>query len=227
MGKLILLAERHAARSERRRRERLPSPDRRRAATFWFDLSNPFSYLAAERVERRFPVVRWRPAYGAALRAAAAEPGGTDGSHASAATRAAALHMPLVWPEDGAREWRGAARAALYAAERGRGAPFVLAAGRLAFCGGFDLDDPEVLAEAASAAGLAPLDCLAAAADEARDDVIHTATSCLDAAGTGSLPALQVGSRIFSGERQIAAALSGAVDGGEEPPVTHAGEKGF
>ena len=40
-------------------------------------------------------------------------------------------------------------RAAHYASQQGRGAAFVLAAGRLAFCGGFDLDDPELLAEAA------------------------------------------------------------------------------
>ena len=45
-------------------------------------------------------------------------------------------------------------RAAHYASEQGRGAAFVLAAGRLAFCGGFDLDDPELLAEAAAAAGI-------------------------------------------------------------------------
>lgn len=223
MGELILLAERRAARSERRRRERAASSERRRTVTFWFDLSNPFSYLAAERVERRFPVVRWRPAYGSALRAAGAEPGGMEDREAAAAARASALHMPLVWPEGGAEEWRGAARAALYAAERGRAAPFVLAAGRLAFCGGFDLDDPEVLAEAAAAAGLAARDCLAAAADPARDDVICTATSCLGAAGAARLPALQVGSRILSGERKITSALAGAADGGDPAPLTHAG----
>jgi predicted DsbA family dithiol-disulfide isomerase len=130
--------------------------------------------------------------------------------------------MPLVWPEGGAGEWRGAARAALYAAECGRAAPFVLAAGRLAFCGGFDLDDLEVLAEAASAAGLAPRDCLAAAAEIARDEIIDTATSCLDAAGASCVPALQIGSRLLVGERQIAQALAGAADGGPAP-LTHAG----
>ena len=41
---------------------------------------------------------------------------------------------------------------ALGGAEGGRGAGFVLAASRLAFCGGFDLEDPEILAEAAAAA---------------------------------------------------------------------------
>jgi len=40
---------------------------------------------------------------------------------------------------------------------------------RLAFCGGFDLDDPEVLAEAAAAAGVPLDDCLRAARDPALD----------------------------------------------------------
>ena len=59
--------------------------------------------------------------------------------------------------------------AALAAAEGGHAAPFVLAASRLAFCGGFDLDDPEVLAEAAAAAGLELPEVLAAAGDRSRD----------------------------------------------------------
>ena len=59
--------------------------------------------------------------------------------------------------------------ASLAAAEGGHAAPFVLAASRLAFCGGFDLDDPEVLAEAAAAAGLGLPEVLAAAGDRSRD----------------------------------------------------------
>ena len=38
-----------------------------------------------------------------------------------------------------------------------------LAIGRLSFCGGFDVDDPEILAEAAAAAGLDLDACLLAA----------------------------------------------------------------
>ena len=57
-------------------------------------------------------------------------------------------------------------RVAVLAAERGRGAAYVLAATRLAFCGGFDLDDPEILAEAATASGLTYEECMLAADDE-------------------------------------------------------------
>jgi 2-hydroxychromene-2-carboxylate isomerase len=69
-------------------------------------------------------------------------------------------------PPAGSRE---VARVAALAGEFGRAATFVLAAGRLAFCGGFDLDDTDVLIEAAAAAELDRDAALAAAADARRD----------------------------------------------------------
>ena len=70
--------------------------------------------------------------------------------------RADELQLPLVWPEAQPAPGRSAMRVAALAAERGRAAEFVLAASRLAFCGGYDVDDPEILAEAAAAAGPRP-----------------------------------------------------------------------
>ena len=61
---------------------------------------------------------------------------------------------PSPGPDDWSAGARGAMRMASLAEELGCGAGFVLAATRLAFCGGYDLDDPEILAEAAAAAGL-------------------------------------------------------------------------
>ena len=84
--------------------------------------------------------------------------------------------MPLVWPDAYPAGARVAMRvASLAAAEGGHAAPFVLAASRLAFCGGFDLDDPEVLAEAAAAAGLGLPEVLAAAGDRSRDGEMEAA----------------------------------------------------
>ena len=90
MGELISLAER---RPLARRRTRAP---RRPRVSFFFDLASPWTYLAAERVDRRFADVRWQPAVGDAL------PGGRDARARSAApsrSRAGELRMPLVWPE--------------------------------------------------------------------------------------------------------------------------------
>ena len=78
-------------------------------------------------------------------------------------------------------------RAAHYASEQGRGAAFVLAAGRLAFCGGFDLDDPELLAEAAAAAGIDMQGWLQALGELHRDGEIEAAGRA--PAGRGCGPA--------------------------------------
>src|SRR4051794_31206048 len=128
-------------------------------AEFFFDLASPFTYLAAERVERAFDVVTWTPACARTLRCRAVPgaEGDAEGIIAQAQERAAALRLPL----EGRGPWPGPApgamRMAPHAEKAGRGGAFVLAASRLAFAGGLDLDDVEILTEAAAAAGL-PLD---------------------------------------------------------------------
>ena len=112
---------------------------------------------------------------------------------AAAEARASALRLPLVWPEGYPKAVPAAMRAAAFAAEQGRGGAFVLAAGRLAFCGGFDLDDPEILAEAAAAAGIRLDECLRAAGDARRDGAMEAAGRRLLAAGADRLPVLRIG----------------------------------
>jgi 2-hydroxychromene-2-carboxylate isomerase len=200
MGDVINLAEHRAA----RRRQACP-----RDAEFFFDLACPSSYLAAERVERAFGQVTWTPVSGALLSAPA---GGEELERLRrhAEDRAALLRLPLSWPEQFPAPVPAAMRAAGYAAEQGRGAPFVLAAARLAFCGGFDLDDPEILAEAAAAAGVGLEGCLRAARDRGRDGAIETAARRLLAVGADRLPALRVGRALYWGEEQVADALAAA-----------------
>ncbi|MCW2959455.1 MAG: 2-hydroxychromene-2-carboxylate isomerase-like protein, partial [Solirubrobacterales bacterium] len=90
----------------------------------------------------------------------------------------------------------------------GRAAPFVLAATRLAFCGGFDVDDPTILAEAAAAAGLSLDACLAAAGDRGLDRALRVKGERLAAQGLEQLPALQVGKTVFCGEHRLAEAAA-------------------
>src|SRR5205085_1792998 len=106
--------------------------------TFSFDLASPYTYLAAERVDRLFPGVAWRPVLEDAMDVAPVDA-------AAAEARAHALGLPLVWPDAARDHARPAMRVAALAAERGCAARFVLAASRLAFCGGFELDHPETL----------------------------------------------------------------------------------
>jgi 2-hydroxychromene-2-carboxylate isomerase len=115
--------------------------------------------------------------------------------------RAQALHLPLVWPERYPAVSVRAMRAAAAASADGHGARFGLAALRLAFCGGFDLEDPDILAEAAAAAGISVADCLEAADDPEWDAMV--------VAFPGDLPAIQLGRSVFDGAQAVieAAAL--------------------
>src|SRR3954452_6822991 len=213
MGDVISLEERRAA---LRQRGALPGAQSGVAgparAELFFDLSCPFSYLATERVERVLDDVLWTPASTTALRAGslATDPDQMERVRRAAERRAIELRLPLVWPERFPADVPAAMRAAAYASEQGRGAAFALAAGRLAFCGGFDLDDPEILAEAAAAAGIGLDGCLAAVGELRRDSAIEAAGRRLLSAGANRLPALRVGRALFWGEDRVAEAAAAA-----------------
>ena len=207
MGEVIRLAERRQARRGRPRQGHASL-----RGEFLFDLACPFTYLAAERVERAFDDVTWTPASITSLQrgSPANDDVGLAAVRAAAEERAATVRLPLIWPENWPADVPAAMRVAAHAAEAGRGSAFVLAAGRLAFCGGFDLDDPEILAEAAAAAGLGPDACLHAAGDRSRDGVIEAAGRRLLAVGADRLPALRVGRALYWGETQVADAAATA-----------------
>jgi 2-hydroxychromene-2-carboxylate isomerase len=180
------------------------------APVFYFDLASPFTYLAAERVDRRLAYAEWRPARGARF--------GTAGPSATAADaferalreaeqRARDLHLPLVWPDRFPSPVPTAMRVADLAVGSGCGSAFAVAAGRLAFCGGFDLEDPRILAEAAAAAGLDVELALAAAHDARRDQTIAASARAVWAEGGAMLPALLYGGRLYCGERRMTAAM--------------------
>jgi 2-hydroxychromene-2-carboxylate isomerase len=120
--------------------------------------------------------------------------------------RAQAVRLPLIWPDNFPANTRHALRAASYAAEQGAGAGFALAASRLAFCGGFDLEDPEILGVAASVAGLSLDGCLAAARDPSRDVPLWATARGLRARGVRRLPAVRLGRRWLEGENLLESA---------------------
>jgi 2-hydroxychromene-2-carboxylate isomerase len=196
MGDLIVLRDRFADRSR---------ASRATPSAFFFDLACPFSYLAAERVERVLGEVEWIPTAPLALPGGPA-PQQLAAVRALAERRAAALRLPLVWPDRFPAPALGALRAAAQAAEISAADRFALAACRLAFCGGFDLEDPEILAEAAAASGVPLEDCLAAAGDPARDGALQATAEGLLGRGIRRLPALRIGRRWFGGEQGLAEA---------------------
>jgi len=195
--------ERH--RQDRARRQAAVRPGVIRA-TLFFDLASPYTYLAAERAERLFPGLQWRPACATALHCGDLTGEVTWGV---VAARAELLSLPLVWPQERCSSPVPAAmRVAALAVERGSAGAFVLAASRLAFCGGFDLDDPEILTEAAAAAGIGLRATLDAARDSGRDGPIEETGRLLLASGAERLPALRLGRMLFCGEDRLAEAAA-------------------
>jgi predicted DsbA family dithiol-disulfide isomerase len=191
MGEVIELKDQLADRSR-------PRGDL--GAAFFYDVACPFSYLVAERVERVLGEVEWVPAPAVGL------DGGArwlrfEQTRALAERDALAARLPLVWPDGFPANTRHALRAASYAAENGAGPRFALAASRLAFCGAFDLEDPEILAIAAGAAGLSVEGCLLAARDSHRDRPLWATARGLHRRGVRALPALRLGCRFIEGER--------------------------
>ncbi len=176
---------------------------------FLFDLAWPESYLVAERIERTLGDADWVPVDGSRL-LGEVHRGSVRERRRRAESVARAHRLPLVWPDPFPVRTSCASRAAAYACELGAGASFALAAFRLAFCGGFDLEDPEALAEAAAAAGV-PLDeCLAAAGETWRDEELQVATDHLRSRGVLELPAIAANGRWFTGESGILAASASA-----------------
>jgi 2-hydroxychromene-2-carboxylate isomerase len=213
MGDLRVLAERRAAsrRGESVPRGRIDVGWGAQPIAFCFDPGCPFSYLVAERVERRFSAVEWIPVAGAALhRDRWSGPDAGRALRAHAERRAAELRLPLVWPDRFPSTGMSALRVAVYAARVGLGPAFALAASRLAFCGGFDLEDPENLAEAAAAAGIELEACMLAANDQANDVPLEAAARGLLAHGVTELPAFGLGTRWFAGEHRLAEASAWA-----------------
>lgn len=212
MGDLIDFAELRRARFQRRSRSQ-PTPSAGPAlAELAFDLASPSTYLLAERVERAFAEVTWTPVPASALPALPARTGSADAGLAFAEERARALRLPLVWPDPVRSELPRAMRLAAFASAQGRGAVFVIAATRLAFGGGYDLEEPEYLEEAAAAAGLDPGEALRAALDPAWDLQATAAATRLGVRRATELPLLRTGGREHSGEARITQALAALRD---------------
>jgi 2-hydroxychromene-2-carboxylate isomerase len=193
VGELISLTQRIAERAQ----ERAASADGQ--AAFLFALDCPVSYLVAEQVERDFGEIAWVPALGPVASLARARE-----RMRIAKYEAVAYRLPLVEPDGFPADPVPAARAAIHAARIGRGAGFAVAAMRMAFAGGFDISDPDVLAEAAAAAGISVDDTLAAAADTSHDATLAATSTVLKRHGILEPPVIRLHTGWFSGFEALA-----------------------
>jgi 2-hydroxychromene-2-carboxylate isomerase len=175
---------------------------------FFYDLGDPGSYLAAERIVAELPLVaEWQPVSTAALDGAAAP---VLPDRDAIAARAAELGLqPLRWPPRWPPETHRALLAATYAKHVGRVVAFSLAAFRQAFAGGRDLGEESTVLIAAAACEIHPNALLKGIARRAVADGLARAGERALAAGVVSLPAVQLaGGELFAGERALEAAAA-------------------
>jgi 2-hydroxychromene-2-carboxylate isomerase len=162
--------------------------------TFYYDLGSPECYLAAERIMAALPVApEWEPV---SLGSVA-----THLDRETIARRAGELGLqPLRWPASWPPDARRAMLAATYAKQIGRAVAFSLAAFRQEFAGGRDLGDEHTVLIAAAACEMHPAAVLKGISLRSVTAALNDATSRAEAAGVGSVPAIQVGDRVFEGE---------------------------
>jgi 2-hydroxychromene-2-carboxylate isomerase len=129
---------------------------------FFFGAMSPYSWFAAERIDRVIPGAEWQPVFaGGLFKACGRSSWGLDGRRpagivdceARAQQRGlGAIRWPDPWPTVDVR----VARAMLVARDAGLLEPFALAAMRLAFREGRDLDELSAIEEAGRRVGLDP-----------------------------------------------------------------------
>lgn len=185
---------------------------------FYFDVSSPYAYLAAHRVDDVLPIApRWQPiVFGALLLEIGKVPWSwregpeRDATLRDCERRAAATGLPLRWPPGFPRQTYSVLplRAALVAEEHGRLREFALAAFHQGLGLGRDLRDLDVVLEAASAAGVDH--------DAIREGVerpelkarLRDATAAAIARGVTGVPTVAVGDELFWGDDRLEAAAS-------------------
>jgi 2-hydroxychromene-2-carboxylate isomerase len=165
-------------------------------AVFYYDLGDPECYLVAEQINSALPTVpEWEPVTG--------DPP-ADVDRDRVARRAAELglqrlHWPRSWPPD----THEAMLVATYAKRVGRAVAFSLAAFRQAFAAGRDLGQTDTLLIAAAACEMHPAAVLKGIGLRSVIEALASANERAQAAGITTLPAVQIGSRVFSGEETI------------------------
>jgi 2-hydroxychromene-2-carboxylate isomerase len=179
-------------------------------AGFYFDLSSPTAYLAAERILHIFPgAAEWQPVLARELSAAETFDAfrcreEQDIFRAEIARRAESIGLqPLRWPDPFPFDGELAMRVATYAKSIGRVVPFAQAAFRQAFAGGRDLQQPDNVLIAAAACEMHPTAVLAATKLRSVERELAERTARAVEVGVLDVPAVVVGNQVFLGERAV------------------------
>lgn len=185
-------------------------------AEFYFAAMSPYAWFAAERIEELLPAARWMPVTAAFLfKAAEREPWGlTDAREkgiAACEERAAARGLgPIRWPEPWPTSDVDVGRAMVYADERALLKPYALTAMRMCFLEGRVLSEPQTLADAGEAVGIAGDELLAAVASPEIKQRLREQTDAASARGVIGVPTVAVGEELFWGDDRLEQAAAAA-----------------
>jgi 2-hydroxychromene-2-carboxylate isomerase len=171
------------------------SPDQ---PVFYYDLGSPQCYIVAETVMAMLPVVpEWEPVLGSDL--AASDPLSARGRE-QIENRISQLDLQAIrWPPNWPPNTDTAMLAATYAKRIGRAVAFSLAAFRQAFAGGRDLADESTVLIAGAACEMHPTALRRGIELASTRTALQSATERARHAGVTALPAIQVGTAVFTG----------------------------
>ena len=180
-------------------------------ASFYFDLSSPVAYLAAERVNHVLgEVPEWVPVrLGEPGPFRCAEEVAAYREDVERAARAQGV-QPVVWPEPFPSDSEWAMLVATYAKQIGRAVAFSLAAFRQAFAAGRDLSERDNVLIAAAACEMHPRALLKAVETRVVKDALREATDRAGDLGVEGVPAVVVGEEVFWGDDRLEDAVEAA-----------------
>ena len=184
-----------------------------RRATFYYDVSSPYAYLAAQRLDETLPAAaHWQPiAFGALIGEIGKVPWSLRddtraAGQAEIAERARERGLPAVlWPPGWPAESYSVLplRALLHAFDHGRGKELSLELYRRAFVDGIALDAPEVVVAAAEACGLDGEQVRAAVATPEIKARLRAATDEAIRCGVTGVPTIALADELFWGDDRL------------------------
>jgi 2-hydroxychromene-2-carboxylate isomerase len=176
---------------------------------FFFGAMSPYSWFAAERIDRVLPDARWRGVLlGAIFKANDRVSWGMTDRRAQAIAECearAAEHGlgPIRWPQSWPTSDLLVARGMSFAERQGRLKEFALAAMRLSFLEGGDLGELATLLEAGARVGIGERELETGVGEQATKDALREATDDALALGVMGVPTVAIGQELFWGDDRL------------------------
>jgi 2-hydroxychromene-2-carboxylate isomerase len=176
---------------------------------FFFGAMSPYSWFAAERIERLLPDARWHCVLaGAIFKSNGRVSWGLTDRRAErigdCEARAAEHGLgPIRWPQPWPTSDLLVARAMAFAEQRGELKALALAAMRLSFLEGADLGELASVLEAGRRIGIGEGELESAVGEQAIKDALRRTTEQALALGVVGVPTVALGSELFWGDDRL------------------------